>query len=446
VFIGRLTLIQSVFVFLTISIMVSDYNDEISLPEAATQAARDAVLIPSSIEPVASNFVPSSEIPTLERVEAIKFVQHTVAPGETLETILQAYRVAGEHARVLARNFFESPKQARYLKAGETIELVHSALTKKVVGLKRDTGDGGYLLLSYMPDQGLIKESVEGHILEEERTVSGTITSSFAKSAADAQLPYEIVDDFVDIFADAVEFRRDLHRGDSFSLIYRDRRDQNGIQVGSGPILAASLRTGGKMLVAIRYVGKDNQPRYFDAQGQPRGSAFLRYPLKFTRISSVFSQSRFHPVLKSRHPHNGVDFAAPTGTPVRSIGAGLITYAGWKGPNGILVKIQHSARYSTAYVHLSRLAKGIRKGVRVRRGQEVGAVGSTGRATGPHLHFSLYDFGKFVDPLKTNLPMVVDKDNMIPKGVLLAQVRALREQHRSIAVAQATAKGSTVDG
>jgi murein DD-endopeptidase MepM/ murein hydrolase activator NlpD len=181
----------------------------------------------------------------------------------------------------------------------------------------------------------------------------------------------------------------------------------------------------------------DGRVRYFDQNGETSGDSFLRYPLKFTRISSVFSKSRFHPVLKSSKPHNGVDFAAPTGTPVRSIGDGIVTYAGWKGPNGILVKVQHSNQYSSAYVHLSKLAPGIKQGVRVQRGQQVGAVGQTGRATGPHLHFSLYRNEKFIDPLTTDLPMVVDKRNMIPKNLLMARVSTLREQLDTIAVAKA---------
>jgi murein DD-endopeptidase MepM/ murein hydrolase activator NlpD len=436
VVIGKLTVIQSVFVFLTAFIVAFDSVDGTVSTSTVDLSQHKDIVLPS-LSVLSRQIQPEVRSPTFERAQAISFVRHKVARGATLETILRDYDVAEEHAHILARSYFDGPKQGRFLKAGENIELVYSALVKQIVGLKKDTRDGGYMLLSYLPDQGLIKESVEGQVTEEERIVTGTIQSSFAKSAGDLSLPYGVVDDFVDLFANNVEFRKDLHPGDSFSIIYTDKRDQRGNVLEAGPIVAASLRTRGRTVVSVRHVGLDGKARYFDQNGETSGDSFLRYPLKFTRISSIFSKSRFHPVLKSSKPHNGVDFAAPTGTPVRSIGDGVVTYAGWKGPNGILVKVQHSDQYSSAYVHLSKLAPGIKQGMRVQRGQQVGAVGQTGRATGPHLHFSLYRNERFIDPLTTDLPMVVDKRNMIPKSLLMARVGTLREQLDTVAVAKA---------
>ena len=183
---------------------------------------------------------------------------------------------------------------------------------------------------------------------------------------------------------------------------------------------------------------------YVDETGVKLGNYFLRYPLKFTRISSVFSKSRFHPILKKSRPHNGVDFAAPTGTPVRSVGDGTVIDAGYRGGAGNMVKIKHNDKYSTAYLHLSKFAKGIKKGVKVSRGQMIGAVGKTGWATGPHLHFSLYIDNKYVDPFKVNIPKVSSSNVKAPEGEILNLVDELKTSHDDAKLALAEKKASKI--
>lgn len=239
-----------------------------------------------------------------------------------------------------------------------------------------------------------------------ERIAVGIIESSFAAAAAKAGVRYDIVDDLVDLFSNRVEFKKDFHTGDRFTVIYRDMLLSDGRPAGGSQILAAALEVNGEHLVAARYVGTDGKARFFNEKAELLGNSFLRYPLKFSRISSVFTQSRFHPVLKISRPHNGVDFAAPIGTPVRSVAEGLVVFAGAAGGSGNMVKIKHGPRYSTAYLHLSAIAKGLSKGASVHRGDVIGAVGMTGLATGPHLHFSFYDNEKYVDPLSIKLPML----------------------------------------
>ena len=239
-----------------------------------------------------------------------------------------------------------------------------------------------------------------------ERVIVGKIENSFSESARGAGAPFDAIDELVDLFSDQFSFHRDFRQGDRFSVIYQDTILEDGTSLGEGTILAAALEVNGKTYFAVRFVGSDGVERYFGQQGELLGNAFLRYPLRFSRISSYFSKSRFHPKLKVRRPHNGVDFAAPTGTPIRSVADGRVTFAGRKGGSGIMVKIKHSDRYSSAYAHLSKIAKGVKKGSKVTRGQVIGAVGMTGLATGPHLHYAFYDRGKYVDPLKIKLPRV----------------------------------------
>lgn len=243
-----------------------------------------------------------------------------------------------------------------------------------------------------------------------EHVAVGTITSSFAAAASEAGVSYDVVDELVDLFSNRIEFNKDFQKGDRFTVIYRMPVLRDGSPGGDPQILAAALEVKGEHLVAARYVGSDGKPRYFDEKGNLLGNSFLRYPLKFSRISSYFSEARFHPVLKFTRPHNGIDFAAPTGTPVRTVADGFVIFSGAKGGNGNMVKIRHNTRYSTAYLHLSSIAKGIKNGARVQRGQVIGAVGMTGLATGPHLHFSFYDGDNYINPLKVNLPMLDSLD------------------------------------
>jgi len=334
-------------------------------------------------------------------------ITHSVRRGDTLASIAMRYGfrdkdVAGLNEAVKQLNKKEASHQN--LQLGQDVELVlgddgfsgiRIPSSKAVMMVIERNANGAF-------ESRLEKQEVE----HRERVASGVIASSFAAAADKTGVSYDIVDDLVDLFSDRVNFHQDFQVGDRFVIIYRDQVLESGESVGTDAILAAALYIKGKRLVATRYVGGDGKARYFDEKQQYIGNGFLRYPLKFTRISSYFSTSRFHPVLKTRKPHNGVDFAAPVGTPVRSVATGKVTLAGWNGPAGIMVKISHNERYSSAYLHLSKLAPGIKRGATVTRGQVIGAVGTTGRSTGPHLHYSFYDRGRYLDPLKTTLPTI----------------------------------------
>jgi murein DD-endopeptidase MepM/ murein hydrolase activator NlpD len=239
----------------------------------------------------------------------------------------------------------------------------------------------------------------------------------------------------VDLFSDRIAFERDIQFGDTFTVVYTARRTMDGEELSPGPVKAASIFNRGKMIAVIRHTGADGKTAYFNEEGKPIGNNFLRFPLQFTRISSVFSKSRFHPILRVRRPHNGVDFAAPLGTPVRSVADGTVVIASVRGGAGRMVEIRHNDRYSTAYLHLSRIAGGVSPGMRVRRGQVIGAVGMTGYATAPHLHFSFYDRGVYVDPLKIHLPTMQASTTPIPVAVLTATLQMLRDQRATIMLA-----------
>lgn len=213
----------------------------------------------------------------------------------------------------------------------------------------------------------------------------------------------ELTNGFVDIFAWQVDFGR-LQKGDKFKLIYTEKQVE-GKPIGIASIDAIYFEHFGSGYYAFPFDQEaTGDVDYFDEKGNSLRKALLKYPIEFTRISSRFNPNRFHPVAKVFRAHNGTDFAAPTGTPIRAAGDGIVLEAQYKGGNGNYVKIRHNATYSTQYLHMSKIGAGIRPGTRVRQGQTIGFVGSTGLANGPHLCYRFWKNGVQVDALKVQLP------------------------------------------
>ena len=233
--------------------------------------------------------------------------------------------------------------------------------------------------------------------------IEGTITSSLYESMVAIGEHPDLIVDYASIFAWEIDFFTETRSGDSFKILLK-REYLDTIPIGYEEI--DYLYYGGEIgqYTAFRYRTPDGQVGYYSKDGGSLKKLFLKAPLSYARISSYFSRSRFHPILKIRRPHWGVDYVAPRGTPVSAIGDGLVTYAGWKGQYGRLVEIRHVKGYSTRYGHLSRIRKGIRKGRRVKQGQVIGYVGSTGLATGPHLHFEVRYHKKPINPLRMKVP------------------------------------------
>lgn len=205
-----------------------------------------------------------------------------------------------------------------------------------------------------------------------------------------------------DIFSWDVDFNTDFRKGDTFRVLVEERW-LDGEFRKYGDILAAELSVDGHVYRAYRF-DTGNRPDYFDDEGKSLRKAFLKAPLSYRRISSGFTKRRMHPILRIARPHLGVDYAAPAGTPVSTVGDGTVIFAGRKGPNGNLVIVRHPNGYTTSYGHLARIKKGIRRRAEVRQGDVIGTVGSTGLSTGPHLDYRIRRNGTFLNPLAVNLP------------------------------------------
>jgi murein DD-endopeptidase MepM/ murein hydrolase activator NlpD len=332
-------------------------------------------------------------------------LQDYVSPG-TVHTLVEAARPVHDLARVSVGRPFGLTLEANGLLKAFTYsidELRTLRVIREGEALKAD----------------LVTRSYD---VKTER-FTGDIESSLFAAVEAAGAFDQLALDLADVFTYDVDFNTEVQRGDSFRVAV-ETMSLDGKFVRYGRIVSAEFCRGDKQLQAVFFESASGKG-YYRPDGTPMRRAFLRSPLKFSRISSGFSRRRFHPVLGIYRPHLGVDYAAPTGTPVHAAGAGVVTLAGWLGGYGQTVKVRHPNGYETLYGHLSRIA--VRRGQRVEQGQLVGKVGSTGVATGPHLDYRMLRSGVYVDPLKVVSP---------PAEPVRADERPLFEQAAGRALAR----------
>jgi murein DD-endopeptidase MepM/ murein hydrolase activator NlpD len=332
-------------------------------------------------------------------VDGLNISNEVVKRNQRFSDLLDGYYVDGKAMRLLAmvpRNVFDFRKVAAH--KNYTI-LSDSDSLRSARALIYEASPVDYTVFHF--SDTLIVESCQRETSTVERSIAAEIKSNLSETIEAMDISPELTNGFVDIFAWQVDFQR-LQKGDKFKLIYTERQVE-GKPVGVESIDAIYFEHFGSAYYAFPF----DQPEgtdYFDENGKSLRKALLKYPIEFTRISSRFNPHRFHPVAKVFRAHNGTDFAAPTGTPIRSAGDGIVIEAQYKGGNGNYVKIRHNATYTTQYLHMSKIGNGVRAGVRVRQGQTIGYVGSTGLANGPHLCYRFWKNGVQVDALRVQLP------------------------------------------
>lgn len=272
--------------------------------------------------------------------------------------------------------------------AGSVLHLVTSPSGGQRVEVLRD-GDGFQLVESSLPLQRRV------------RVASNTINTSLYQAGYDAGLSDALIMNLANIFGWDIDFALDIRKGDQFRIIYEEIF-RDGEKLKDGPILAAEFINDGRRLAAVRFEDDDGRVAYYAPDGRAMRKTFLRAPLNFRYVSSGFNPRRLHPVLKKVRPHNGIDYAAPTGTPVYAAGDGKVIRAGYDKYNGHHVFIQHGSSYVTRYLHFTR--RTVKTGERVRQGQVIGHVGATGLASGPHLHYEFLVNGSHRNPRTVKLP------------------------------------------
>lgn len=228
--------------------------------------------------------------------------------------------------------------------------------------------------------------------------VSGVIENSLYEAGVNSGADPHAIMTLSDIFAWDVDFASDIRKGDTFAMLY-EALYVEGKPIRAGRIIGAEMVNDGKRFIAVYFEDNDGKAGYYDLNGRSLARSLLKSPLRYRRISSRFTNKRFHPILKKFRPHHGIDYSAPTGTPVEAAGGGRVVYSGWKSGYGNYVEIKHNNGYVTAYGHFSKIKQGLRSGAKVDQGDIIGYVGSTGISTGPHLHYEIRVNGRLVNPL-----------------------------------------------
>ena len=323
-----------------------------------------------------------------------------IQSGDTLATALSRLKIDDlEIQRLLGT---EAVRQmASSIRAGRRIQAT-TAHDGQLLAVRFDRGDAPALLVDRQGDGFVATESDD--VLESRVVMrSGRILSSLYGATDSAGIPDRIANQLAETFSTSIDFREDLRRGDTFSVIYTVSY-RNGEPIAAGKLLAAEFVNAGKPHRAILYRDPFGREDYYTPEGESLKRGFLRSPLEFSRVTSSFSNSRKHPVYGFHRAHTGVDFGAPTGTRVKATGDAVVKFAGRRGGYGNLVILQHPNGFETYYAHLSAFASGIRKGIAVSQGQNIAYVGSTGASSGPHLHYEVRIAGKPQNPMAIKLP------------------------------------------
>ena len=350
----------------------------------------------TSHKPLPSEIIKETESTKYE-IDIIKSSDfYEVADGENISIIFEKFKVPLNTAYKIFR--LDKKGQLTNIKPGD--EMVFNYLGDDLINIKINKTDTSSLLIKI--DENISISEIVENIEYFKSYKKGTIENSFYETAQNSGIPDSIIMDLAYIYGWDIDFVFDIRDNDEFFIIY-ETGFSNGEKIDTGDIIAAKFINKGKVYFANRFV-QDSKKQYFDNDGNNMQKAFLRAPLEFSYISSHFNPNRMHPILHTIRAHNGVDYAAKRGSPVRSTGDGTILFIGRKSGCGNEILIKHSNDYSTRYCHLEGFAKNLNSGKKVKQGQTIGYVGSTGLATGPHLHYEFKIGEKHTDPVKVNLP------------------------------------------
>ncbi len=333
-------------------------------------------------------------------VDSLKVIRDVVKKNEFLADILLRYGVSYNTIDYIAR-YTRDTFDVRKIRRGNNYTVICTAdSNRQALYFAYELSASSYVLYRLFDTITAIRGEKE--IITQNTEIQGTIESSLWNSLVDQNADANLANELSEIYAWTIDFFG-LQKGDAYTAIY-EKKYVEDIYLGLGRVHAAKFNHGDKDQYAF-YFEQNGQGDYFDEEGNSLQRTFLKAPLRFTRISSGFSHSRLHPVLKIRRPHHGIDYAAPTGTPVYTVGDGVVIDKGYqKRGGGNYIKIKHNGTYSTTYMHLNGFAKGMKVGKHVKQGDLIGYVGSTGLSTGPHLDFRFYRNGQAVNPLKVESP------------------------------------------
>jgi len=331
-------------------------------------------------------------------------INYEISQGDTIQKVLKKYKVKNTEIQKVIKEYNKYGKSSQF-SIGKKIDVI----------IKKETNDSNSIIKFSVPitksttievtkneENRIISKKIITKLYKRKTLAENIIKNSLYKSAMNVKINPDTIIEFARIFGFEIDFQRDIRKNDYFKIVYENYFDENGKFIKSGSILYAHMSVNGREISLYKF-GTDKDYGYFDINGKSVEKALMKTPINGARLSSPFGM-RKHPIKGFNQLHTGTDFAAPMGTPIMASGSGTITRAKWCGGGGNCIKIKHNSTYETVYAHMKSFAKGMKVGKKVRQGQIIGYVGSTGMSTGPHLHYEVIVNGKKVNSQKLKLP------------------------------------------
>ena len=387
--------IEVTFLFLLLLITIAStniYNNKkISIDENFKNLINN-IYFQKSINQIFDNLVPR-----------YKNIDHKISSGETFDKILNNYSILNEEINQIKKKL-NSDYDINNLKPNLEIKItIDQSNNKRIISFLFPVSRTEKIQLTRNLDNNLFEKKIIITNLNKKIVFKeGKITQSLYKTAIDLKVQPNVIIEFARIYGFQVDFQRDIRKNDNFQIMYEVFEDDDGKIFETGNIIFADLKLSGKNN-SLYYFEKKGSEGHYDENGKSVEKALMKTPINGARLSSAFGM-RKHPIDGFNKMHKGTDFAAPMGTPIMASGSGLVTRARWCGGGGNCIKIKHNSTYETIYAHMKNFARGIKEGIRVKQGQIIGYVGSTGKSTGPHLHYEVVVNGKKVNSQKLKLP------------------------------------------
>ena len=333
-----------------------------------------------------------------------EYLEYTSKSGDTHQSIINSLKIDKEE-KINILNTILREKKLKILNINQKfIFKLDNLSDKKIIEFKIETGKKNEILFTKSDDNNEFNSKIITKNFKKSIVYKETIIEdSLYKSAINLNISPNIILEFARLYGFQIDFQRDIWKKDSFQIIYEEFTNENGKVVDTGEIIFANLNLQDKDYQLYKYQYEKNKIDYFDENGKSIKKTLMKTPINGARLSSSYGK-RKHPILGYTKMHTGTDFAAPHGTPIMASGDGKVTKAGWCGGGGNCVKIKHNRKYQTVYAHMSKFGRGIKRGARVKQGQIIGYVGSTGLSTGPHLHYEVIENGKKINSQKLKLP------------------------------------------
>ena len=387
--------IEITFLFLLLLITISStsvYNEKKVLIDENYKNLINNIYFQKSINQIFDNLVPR-----------YKNIDHKISSGETFDKILNNYSIPNEEINQIKKKL-NSDYNINNLQPNLEIKItIDQSNNKKITSFLFPVSRTEKIQLTRNLDNNLFEKKIIITNLNKKIVFKeGKILQSLYRTAIDLNVQPNIIIEFARIYGFQVDFQRDIRKNDNFQIMYEVFEDDDGKVFETGNIIFADLKLSGKNN-ALYYFEKKGSEGHYDENGKSVEKALMKTPINGARLSSAFGM-RKHPIDGFNKMHRGTDFAAPMGTPIMASGSGLITRARWCGGGGNCIKIKHNSTYETIYAHMKNFARGIKEGIRVKQGQIIGYVGSTGKSTGPHLHYEVVVNGKKVNSQKLKLP------------------------------------------